>query len=276
MTETLELSALADRLPDGASVAVAKPPFTPMALARALIARRARDLTLVTVPTSDLFADALIGAGCLGAVETSGVTLGEFGPAPFFARAVREGRLTLRDATCPAIYAALQAGEKGVPFMPMRGILGSDLLPARPDWKTIQNPFAEDEDPLVLLPALRPDFAVMHVAEADRHGNLWVGGQHHLKTMAHAAHATLATAERIVDGDLREDPNRSANLVAPIYVEAVAEAPGGAWPQAAPPLYEVDASAMRAYAAAARAACKGEAGDDWLSVLTPPAARAAE
>ncbi|MEO0683241.1 MAG: CoA-transferase [Pseudomonadota bacterium] len=276
MTAPLDLDALAARVPDGASVAIAKPPFEAMALARALIARGARDLELVTVPTGCLFADALIGAGCVRAVQTSGVSLGEFGPAPFFARAVREGRVEVIDATCPAVYAALQAGEKGVPFMPIRGVLGSDLLSVRPDWKTIQNPFSDAEDPLVLLPALRPDVAVMHGAEADRHGNLWVGGQHHLKTMAHAAHATFATAERIVDGDLREDPLKAPNLIGAPYLEAVAEAPGGAWPQAAPPLYDVDAAAMRAYAAAARAAGRGEGETDWLALLTPPAARAAE
>jgi glutaconate CoA-transferase subunit A len=271
-----DLADLAARVPDGAQVAVVKEPHAPMALVRALIARGARDLHLVTTPTSGLLADALIGAGCVRVVETSGVSLGEFGPAPFFAEAVKSGAVKIRDATCPAVYAALQAGEKGIPFMPIRGIIGSDILEARKeDWRVIDNPFEENGDPIVLLRALRPDVALLHVPEADRHGNAWVGARHEFKTLAHAAMRTLVTAERIVEGNLVEDPAKAPNLVTAIYVEAVAEAPGGAWPLAAPPAYGLDADAVRAYAVAAKTAARGGEAD-WLSVLTPAHREAAE
>lgn len=274
MIESVE--ALAARIPDGACIAIVKEPFVPMALARALIARRARDLHVVTVPVGRLAVDALIGAGCVAQIETSGVSLAEHGQGPFFSAAVRDGRVKIKDATCPAIYAALQAAEKGAPFAPIRGVLGSDLLTHRTDWKVIQNPFEQEEDPIVLLPALRPDVALLHVAEADRFGNLWVGGLHHLKTVAHAARRTVATAERIVEGNLAADPAKAPNLVTDLYVEAVAEAPGGAWPLEAPPLYGIDDAAMRAYVAAARAAVRGEGGDGWLDAITPVQAKAAQ
>ena len=194
--------------------------------------------------------------------------------------AVKAGRVEIRDATCPAVYTGLQAAEKGIPFMPIRGIIGSDILANRPDWKVIDNPFREPGetpgDPIVLIPAIRPDFAVVHVSEADRFGNAWIGGRHELKTMAHAARCTLVTAERIVEGDLREDEAKSANLITPIYVEALAEAPGGAWPLACPPDYALDAGAVRAYASAARQSARSGGGDDWLRVLTPGHAEAAE
>ena len=63
------------------------------------------------------------------------------------------------DATCPAIHAGAARGEKGVPFVPLRGILGSDLLAHRPDWKVIDNPFAAG-DAIVVIPAIRPDVAL--------------------------------------------------------------------------------------------------------------------
>ncbi|MEM6745028.1 MAG: CoA-transferase [Pseudomonadota bacterium] len=274
MIESVE--ALAARVPDGALVAISKEPFVPMALARALIARQARDLHVVTVPVGRLAVDALIGAGCVATVETSGVSLSEYGQAPFFSAAVKEGRVRVKDATCPAVYAAMQAGEKGAPFIPIRGVIGSDLLKHRPDWKVIQNPFEADEDPIVLLPAIQPDVAVLHVAEADRFGNLWVGGLHHLKTIAHAAKRTVATAERIVEGNLAADPAKAPNLVSDLYVEAVAEAPGGAWPMDAPGFYGIDDAAMRAYAATARSASRGEGGEGWLDVITPAQAKAAQ
>ena len=138
------LDDLAARVPDGAKLAVPRDITGPaMAATRALIRRGVRGLHLVCVPTSGLQADLLIGAGCVATLETSAVTLGEFGPAPRFTAAVKAGAIALKDATCPAIHAGLQAAEKGIPFMPLRGVLGSDLVAHRPDWRVIQNPFAE-------------------------------------------------------------------------------------------------------------------------------------
>lgn len=271
-----DVADLAARIPDGACLAIAKDPWTPMALVRALIDRGARDLHVVTVPTGGLAPDALIGAGCVATIETSGVSLGEFGPAPFFGEAVKAGTVRLKDATCPAVYAALQAGEKGIPFIPIRGIIGSDILAARSeDWKVIDNPF-EGGDPIVALRAIRPDVAVIHAALADRHGNVWVDGRHELKIMAHAALRTLVTAEEIVDGNLAEDPAKAANLISSHYIEAVAEAPAGAWPLAATPAYGIDAEAVRAYASAARQAARSGGGSEWLSTITTRRLEAAE
>src|SRR6516162_893067 len=116
-----------------------------MAATRALIRRGVKRLHLVTLPTSSLQADLLIGAGCVETLETSAVSLGEFGPAPRFTAAVTAGAIRMKDATCPALHAALQASEKGVPFMPLRGLIGSDLLTYRDDWKVIDNPFGTDD-----------------------------------------------------------------------------------------------------------------------------------
>src|SRR6202166_4498463 len=112
-----------------------------MAATRALIRRGVKRLHLVALPTSTLQADLLIGAGCVETLETSAVSLGEFGPAPRFTAAILAGTITMKDATCPALHAALQAAEKGVPFMPLRGLIGSDVLKYRGDWKVIDSPF---------------------------------------------------------------------------------------------------------------------------------------
>ncbi len=100
----------------------------PMAATRALIKRGIRRLHLVALPTSSMQADLMIGAGCVETLETSAVSLGEFGPAPQFTAAVTARTIKMRDATCPALHAALQASEKGVPFIPLRGLIGSDVL----------------------------------------------------------------------------------------------------------------------------------------------------
>src|SRR3990167_1167645 len=133
-----------------------------MAATRALIRRGVKRLHLVALPTSSLQADLMIGAGCIDTLETSAVSLGEFGPAPRFSAAITAGTIKMKDATCPALHAALQAAEKGVPFMPLRGLIGSDVLAYRDDWKVIDSPFGNN-DPIVLLPALKPDVALIHV-----------------------------------------------------------------------------------------------------------------
>ncbi len=135
-----------------------------MAATRALIRRGVKRLHLVALPTSTLQADLLIGAGCVETLETSAVSLGEFGPAPRFTAAILAGAIHMRDATCPALHAQFQAAEKGVPFMPLRGLVGSDVLAHRPDWKIVDNPFG-DNDPIVLLPALKPDIVLFHAAD---------------------------------------------------------------------------------------------------------------
>ena len=227
-----------------------------MEATRALIRRQmthhnVKNLHLVALPASTLQADMLIGAGCVETLETSAVSLGELGPAPRFAAAMTSGTLRMKDATCPAIYAALEAGEKGNPFMPLRGLIGSDLMKIRGDWRVIDNPFGND-DPIVLLPAIRPDVALFHAPMADRHGNVWVGRQRDLTTLAHASRRTVVTVERIADGNLLDDPVMAAGVLPGFYVEAIAVVENGAWPLSLPDYYPVDVAHLGEYARLAK------------------------
>lgn len=253
-----ELAAL---VPDGASVCISKDPLAPAALVAALIRAGVSGLHLITLPTGSYVCDLLIGAGRVRVVETSGISLGENGAAGRFVKAVKAGTIEVRDSTCPAVYAAVQAGEKGQPFAPLRGLIGSDIMRVRPDYRVIDNPF-EAGDPIALLPAIRPEVALIHADRADRYGNVWVGARHEAKSLAHAARQTLVTVEEIVEDDLRLDPARSANLIGGLYVTAIAEARGGAWPTAAPGRYDADAEALAAYAAASRS---DDGFADWLA-----------
>src|SRR6188508_2752000 len=218
-----------------------------MAATRALIRRGVKHLHLVALPTSSLQADLLIGAGCVESIETSAVSLGEFGPAPRFTAAVMAGTIKVMDATCPALYAAMQAAEKGVPFMPLRGLIGSDILKHRPDWRVIDNPFGTD-DPIVLLPAIKPDVALFHAGMADRAGNVFIGRDRELSTMAHAAARTIATVEKLYDGNLMDDPALSAGTVPGFYVDTIVVAPRGAWPLPLLDHYPADGAHLAEYA----------------------------
>ena len=249
----MTLAALVGMIADGASVvSPCDGNGVPMAAVRALVGRGARDLFLIGGPTAGLNADLLIGAGCAAGIETAAVSLGEYGPAPRFRHAVESGALTPRDSTCPAIHAGLQAAEKGNPFMPLRGLIGSDLMAARDDWKVIDNPYADDRDPIVLVPAIRPDVALFHAAMADRFGNVWIGLRREVMTMARAARLALATVETIVDHDLLQDPALAPGTLPALYVGGIAHCPGGARPLAFADHYPADGDHIRDYARAAR------------------------
>jgi glutaconate CoA-transferase subunit A len=249
----VSLEAIAHAIPDGALLGVpADYGGVAMAVSFALIRRKARNLRLVAAPTSGLQADLLIGSGLVVAIEAAGVSLGEYGQANRFRAAVAAGAIHLKDATCPALHAAFQAAEKGVPFLPLRGILGSDLLVHRQDWKVIQNPLADAPDPIVLIPAIQPDVALFHVPLADRFGNVWIGVRRELASLAHAARRTLVTVEALHPGNLLEDPLLAPGTLPHSYVDAVAEVPGGSWPLAFHDSIPADESALARYATASR------------------------
>ena len=160
----------------------------------------------------------------------------------------------VRDATCPAIHTMLQAAEKGVPFMPLRGLIGSDILANRPDWRLVDNPFADGGDPIVLLPAKSPDIAAIHGVMADAEGNVWVGRRRELATLAHASKRVLATVERLVPGNMLEDERLAPGCINATYIDSIAVAHHGAWPVALLDEYGFDAAHVAEYARLAKTA----------------------
>jgi glutaconate CoA-transferase, subunit A len=248
--QTGDLAAL---IPDGALLALPPDYSLPaMAVVRALIVQKRKNLRLLGVPVLGLCADLLIGADCVAEVHSSAVSLGEAGLAPRFSEAVEKNLVKVVDATCPAVHTALQAAEKGVPFMPLRGVLGSDLVKNRPDWQVRQNPFAASEDPILFVPAIVPDIALFHARWADEAGNVWVGRRRELATIAHAAKRCLVTYEELKSGDMLEDEILAPGVISATYVSAVARAERGAWPLGIPGVYDIDDAHLAHYAKEAK------------------------
>lgn len=250
-----DAEAIAARIPDGAYMAL--PPdysLVAMEVVRALIRRRAQGLRLLGVPVLGFCADLLIGAGCVESVETSAVSLGEAGMAPRFTQAVEAGRVKMIDATCPAVHTGLQASEKGVPFMPLRGVIGADLIRYRSDWKVVDNPLGRRDggDPILLVAAIQPDVALFHARWADEAGNVWLGRRKECATIAHAAKATYITYESLKPGDMLEDEILAPGVLSGVYVSALAPAPRGAWPLSVIGEYDIDDAHLAEYARLAR------------------------
>ena len=248
-----QAATLAALIEDGALLALPPDYSMPaMEVVKALIRREARGLRLLGVPVLGMCADLLIGAGCVAEVETSAVSLGEAGLAPRFTEAVEKNLIKVKDATCPAVHTALQAAEKGVPFMPLRGVLNTDVLNGRADWRVSQNPFSNGADPILLVPSIKPDIALFHARWADEAGNVWVGRRRELATIAHAAQRTYATYEERRPGDMLEDELLAPGVISALYVTAVAPAPRGAWPLGVVGLYGIDDLHLAHYARLAK------------------------
>lgn len=220
------------------------------------------------IPDLDTSVDALAARLPSGASVT--VNKGDLADvpmalAPRFTQAVRDRRLRVLDSTCPAVYAALQAGAKGQPFAPLRGLIGSDVLRHRHDWRVIDNPFADAADPIVLLPALNADVAIFHAAQADAEGNVRVGRDRDRLLAAHAAARTLVTVEAIVPGCFFDDEASAAGVIPAALIEAIALAPGGCWPMAVDG--SIDLDVVRDYQRAARS---DQGFDAWLAEHLQP------
>lgn len=194
--------------------------------------------------------DLLCAAGCVAAVSAGFVGYETpFGMAPAYRRAVESGAVEAREHACATVIAGLRAAIQGVPFMPVAGLHGSDLPAARG--------FVEVADPytgagVYVVPALVPDVAILHVQEADAAGNgRVIGTRFEDVLMAQAAKRVILTAERVVTGDaFSATPEQVA--IPGFLVDAVVEAPGGAWPFSCTPYYGYDADYLAAWVAVAR------------------------
>jgi len=217
----IDLTAAAALVPDGASLGIGRPPA--LALIRELIRQGRRDLHLVAAPISALGIELLVAAGCASVVESSGVDLGEWGQAPAFADAVEAGRLKVRDWTCPALLMALQAGASGVSFTPVPGLIGSDLMRVREDFREVDDPFRAGRR-VALVPALRPDFAVVHATRADPKGNAVISTLYDDRLLIQASGTVIMSVERVEAGATdRLSPDEQ--VVPAAYLAALTLAP---------------------------------------------------
>ena len=136
-----------------------------------------------------------------------------------------------------------------VPFVPVRGLLGTDYMKVRPDFRVLANPYDQRED-IALVPAIAPDLAVFHGLRGDGHGNVITSGVLDAKLIAQASRRAVATVEEVSDGDLTREAHTGV-LVPGIHVSAVVHAPHGAHPTAFEGRYPMDGEHVREYVNAA-------------------------
>src|SRR5579864_4818645 len=165
--------AIAEHVPNGASVVMcaALEALIPFAAGHEIIRQRRRDLTLIA-PISDVLFDQLIGAGCVARVVAAWVGNVSAGLGHNYRRAAEQGiprPIEIEDHSNFSISLALLAAGLGIPYIPTRSLLGTDILRRNPALKQQPSPFAGE--PLVLVPAVTPDLAILHVQRCDEDGN---------------------------------------------------------------------------------------------------------
>jgi glutaconate CoA-transferase subunit A len=236
-------------VPDGSSIALglALEPLIPFAAGHELIRQRRRDLTLIG-PISDILFDQLIGAGCVSRVIAAWVGNVSEGLGYNYRRATERGEpypLAVEDHSNFSVSLALLAAALGAPYIPTRSLLGSDIARDHPSIRHARSPL--DDQPVLLVPALQPDVAIIHVQRADAEGRAHVwGGLGICEEAALAARGVIYTAEEIVPPEvILSDPNR---VLAPaMKTLAVVHAPGGAHPSPVQGYYNRDHAAFAEY-----------------------------
>jgi len=229
-------------VPDGTAVLMgaALESLIPFAAGHEIIRRGRRDLTLVG-PISDILFDQLIGAGCARKVVAAWVGNVSAGLGHNYRRAAEmaiPNRIEIQDHSNFSLALALQAGAMGIPFIPTRTLLGSDLLKTNPALREWTAPWSGDR--LILVSPLQPDVAILHVQRADAGGAAHCWGNLGVSVEAAlASRRVILTAEEIVEpGVIRSDPNRV--LAPPFKVHAVVHAPYGAHPSPVQGYYDRD------------------------------------
>jgi len=220
----------------------------PMAFLREIIRQGRRDLRVIGT-AHGIDVDLLCGAGAISVVEESYVGFEhDFGMAPNFRRVCENGQVQVHDTCCHTILQQLRAAEFGIPFLPVRSVQGTDFLKLHPEYKTMTCPFTGL--PLVLVPALSPDVAIVHAHYGDAQGNLkilppLVADLFFIRASKHV----IATVEKLLPIDeLREmEPN-----VPYFWVESVVEIPYGAHPTSCYPFYAYDREHLAEYHQAAQ------------------------
>jgi glutaconate CoA-transferase subunit A len=211
----------------------------PFAAGHEIIRQKRRELTLARA-TPDLIYDQMVAAGCARKVIFSYMGNPGVGSLRIIRTAIENGELEWEEYTHFSMISRLQAGATGLPFMPMNPTAANSLASVNSNFRKVTDPFTGKD--VIVVPALRPDVAIVHVQRCDKNGNsqIWgiIGEQ---KEAAFAAKYVILTTEEIVEEEvIRSDPNRT--LIPGFIVNAVCLVPYACHPSYAQGFYDRDNS----------------------------------
>jgi glutaconate CoA-transferase subunit A len=241
----------------------------PMAAVYEIIRQKIRDIHLYA-HSNGQGVDELVGAGSVSCLEIAYGGSGKFMSTCIrFRQAVEQKKIKIEDYSNYQMTLRFLAGSMGIPFLPTRSSLGTDIInkwglseefrqdtPKVPDQKLVvlDNPFGNwcDTERVVLVPAINPDVTIIHVQQADYRGNCRIDGLTFADVeQAKAAKVLIITCEQLLDDDyLKNDPDR--NQIPFIHADAVIHIPYGAYPTACYGYYDYDPVYLKDYSRVAK------------------------
>jgi glutaconate CoA-transferase, subunit A len=239
----------------------------PMALSFEIARQGIDDLTVVGCNLA-MSMDVLVGAGLVSRTECGTGNLERYGTAFRWRAAAEAGELAVADYSHLGMASRFLAASLGLPFMPIKSLLGSDILATKsaegpdPDYVLMGNPFSEDKEPVALLPALSPDVSIIHAQKADAAGNFSIEGfSTHEPEMVKASKAVIVSCDELVGPEyFRAHPGETT--VPFLFVDAVVHQPFGGYPTSVYGRYEHDREHIVEYQRVARAG-----GDEYASYV---------
>lgn len=254
LDKRITAEAMVAQLADGMTVGIGGwgPRRKPMALVRAILRSDLKDLTVVAYGGPEV--GMLLAAGKVRKLVYGFVSMDAIPADPFFRQARQAGAVDARELDEGLLQWGLRAAAMRVPFLPTRTGLGSDVLVANPDFRTVASPY-DDGEVLLAMPALKLDAALLHATKADQMGNTLTQGPDPFfdEHFARAADRCFISADEVVDALVLDPATAKDNLYERCFVTGVIETRFGAHPTTNPPHHGWDFKAMKAYAAAADA-----------------------
>ena len=239
--------AISTHVQDGDLVGIGGLSFwrKPISACREIIRQNRKDLTVCTF-VGGIEVDMLIGAGCISHVKSCFVGMEIFGMAPHYRKAIESGLIKISEESEASIALGLKCSYLKVPFMPLKGIIGTDFPKVRNDIKQFEDPLGSGTQ-LMALPKIDLDVAILHVPYADEFGNGNIAGAVWLDDdMAKTAKKTIITCEKLVEmEDIRHLPGKAQLPMQ--TTSAVVKIPFGAHPTSCYPIYTFDPNHIQRY-----------------------------
>lgn len=244
MNKLMSLTQAVNLIKDGDTVGIGGNVLhrAPMALVREIARQGKKNLHIIkTAGAMDV--DLLCLAECADSVDAGFVSYEtEYSLAGHYRKAVQSGMVKGNEHACYTVISALRAASAGIPFMPVKGLKISDLIDANDYFTKIQDPFSGEM--VTVVKAIKPDIVILHVQEADIHGNARIlGPKFDDILLSRAADKVIISAETIVPETKFAYSIEKADIPH-FMVEAVVHAAKGAAPCSCPTNYDIDRSSL--------------------------------
>lgn len=248
----MNLKDAVKEIPNGAEIAFGGFAITrsPVAFINEMIRQGKKDLN-VYQPIVCMATDMLVGARAVKKLSYGGGSLDRFGRMERINEAFEKGAIDAREFSGLSLTYRFLAGSLGIPFIPTKIILGTDILnnliKKNDDSVMITASPYDSEDKLVYIKALQPDYAVIHAPYADKKGNVIIEGPVWDLEIGKAAKKLYVMADQIVSNEyIKMHPEKVA--IPNVYTHAVIEVPYGAYPTSVYKMYDYDSHMLTEYA----------------------------